>query len=88
MRLAFATAALLALLSVPAPAPAQVVYALPLSAAGAQAIATESGVAVFYRVRLDEGVWKIEGRDLNGRYVYMRIDPRTGQVVRLERGWW
>ena len=33
-------------------------------------------------------VWKIEGRDLNGQYVFMRIDPRTGQIVRMDRGWW
>lgn len=85
MRIAFASAAVLALLFASSPAPAQIAYYV--SAADAQAIAGQSGVAVIYRLRLDEGVWKIEGRDLNGRYVYMRIDPRTGDVVRLERGW-
>ena len=90
MRTAFATAALLAFLLVPSTAPAQAVYPPYLSAADAQAIAVQSGVAIFYyyRVRLDEGVWKIEGRDLNGQYVYVRIDPRTGQIVRMDRGWW
>lgn len=88
MRTAFAIAALLAFLSVPSTAPAQEVYPPYLSAADAQAIAVQSGVAIFYRVRLDEGVWKIEGRDLNGQYVYVRIDPRTGQIVRMDRGWW
>jgi peptidase YpeB-like protein len=84
MRSAFATAALFALLFASSPAPAQIYY---VSAADAQAIAGQNGVAVIYRLRLDDGVWKIEGRDLDGRYVYMRIDPRTGDVVRLERGW-
>ena len=88
MRTAFAIAALLAFLSVPSTVPAQAVYPPYLSAADAQAIAVQSGVAIFYRVRLDEGVWKIEGRDLNGQYVYVRIDPRTGQIVRMDRGWW
>jgi hypothetical protein len=85
MRSAFATVSLLALLSVASPAPAQIPYYV--SSADAQAIAVQSGVAVIYRLRLDEGVWKIEGRDVTGRYVYMRIDPRTGDVLRLERGW-
>lgn len=84
MRTVFAAAAVLALLFASSPALAQVYYVSP---ADAQAIAGENGVAVIYRLRLDEGVWKIEGRDLNGRYVYMRIDPRTGAIVRMERGW-
>ena len=88
MRNAFATAALLAFLFVPSTAPAQPVFVPYLSAGDAQAIAVENGVAEFYRIRLDEGVWKIEGRDLNGRYVYVRIDPRTGQLIRFDRGWW
>jgi Peptidase propeptide and YPEB domain len=87
MRTAFATAALLALLSVPSTVPAQIEYAPYVSAADAQVIAGQAGLAVIYRLRLDEGVWKIEGRDGNGQYVYMRIDPRTGQVIRLERYW-
>jgi hypothetical protein len=87
MRNAIATAALLAFLFVPATAPAQTIFVPYLSAGDVQEIAAQNGVAEFYRVRLDEGVWKIEGRDLNGRYVYVRIDPRTGQIVRFDRGW-
>lgn len=88
MRNAFATAALLAFLFVPSTAPAQPVFVPSLSVGDVQAIAAENGVGVIYQLRLDEGVWKIEGRDLDGRYVYMRIDPRTGQLVRFDRGWW
>ena len=84
MRSTFATAALLAVLLASSPATAQVYY---VSSADAQVIAGQNGVAVIYRLRLDDGLWKIEGRDADGRYVYMRIDPRTGDVVRLERGW-
>ncbi len=84
MRSAFATAALLALLLAPSTAPAQVYF---VSSADAQAIAAQNGVVAINRLRLDDGVWKIEGRDVTGRYVYMRIDPRSGDVLRLERGW-
>jgi hypothetical protein len=84
MRSAFATAALFALLFSASPAPAQVYF---VSSADAQAIAAQNGVVAINRLRLDDGVWKVEGRDVTGRYVYMRIDPRTGDVLRLERGW-
>jgi Peptidase propeptide and YPEB domain len=85
MRSVFATAALVAVLFAASPAPAQVPYFI--SSADAQAIAVANGVAVIYRLRLDEGVWKLEGRDVGGRFVRMRIDPRSGDVVSLDRGW-
>jgi hypothetical protein len=84
MRSAFATAALFALLFTASPAPAQVYF---VSSADAQAIAAQNGLIAIERLRLDEGVWKVEGRDVTGRYVHMRIDPSTGDVLRLDRGW-
>jgi hypothetical protein len=84
MRSAFATAALFALLFTASPAAAQAYF---VSSGDAQAIAAQNGVVAINRLRLDDGVWKVEGRDVTGRYVYMRIDPRTGDVLRLERGW-
>lgn len=86
MRRTFATAAFVALLFAAAPASAQIPYFI--SSADAQAIAVQNGVAVVYWLRLDEGVWKLEGRDVTGRFVRMRIDPRSGDVVDMYRGWW
>lgn len=85
MRSAFATLAVMAHLLAAAPASAQIPYSV--SSADAQAIAVQNGVAVIYWLRLDEGVWKLEGRDVTGRFVRMRIDPRSGDVVTLDRGW-
>jgi hypothetical protein len=89
MRTAFAIGALLALLSAAPSALAQPEYSPPpyVSAGDVRLIAGQYGLAVLYRMRLDEGVWKIEGRDMNGRYVYMRINPLNGEVVSLDRGW-
>ena len=84
MRSALATAALFALLIAASPASAQPYF---VSSADAQAIAAQNGLVEVNRLRLDDGVWKVEGRDVGGRYVFMRIDPRTGDVLRLERGW-
>lgn len=85
MRSAFAAAALVAVLFAASPAPAQMPYVV--SSADAQAIAAQNGVAIIYWLRLDEGVWKLEGRDVTGRFVRMRIDPRSGDVVDMYRGW-
>lgn len=82
-RLVTASALAFALLSGVPAASAQPIY----SVSEARAIAVDNGIRVLYRIRLDEGVWKIEGRDVTGRFVYMRIDPVTGQVVQLDRGW-
>jgi hypothetical protein len=87
MRTAFAIAVVLAALSAPPSALAQVEYPPYVSADDVRLIAGQYGVAVLYRMRLDEGVWKIEGRDMDGRYVFMRINPLNGEVVRLDRGW-
>ena len=89
MRIAFAAAAVLALLSAPPSALAQVVEFVPaVSATDARVIAGQNGLVELTRLRFDDGVWKLEGRDVTGRYVYMRIDPRTGDIVRFDRGWW
>jgi hypothetical protein len=64
-----------------------VVVAPPPTAMDVQQIAAANGIVAINRMRLDEGVWKLEGRDVSGRYVHMRVDPVTGEIIRLERGW-
>ena len=89
MRIAFAIGTLLALLSASPNALAQADYPPPpyVTPGDVRLIAGQYGLAVLYRMRLDEGVWKIEGRDMTGRYVFMRINPLNGEVVSLDRGW-
>ncbi|WP_161988448.1 PepSY domain-containing protein [Elioraea sp. Yellowstone] len=49
------------------------------------AIAREAGVALVEDLECDDGRWDIEGRSANGREIEIRIDPRTGRVLRVER---
>ncbi len=66
-----------------------VIYAPVVSAADAEAIALANGVVTIRRLVLDEGVWKIEGRDYAGRYVNMKISRATGAIMDLYRdNWW
>jgi uncharacterized membrane protein YkoI len=51
----------------------------------AQVIAAANGTAVINKLELDEGKWKIEGRDVGGRYISMKIDARSGEILELYR---
>jgi hypothetical protein len=61
------------------------VYAGPVSAAEAQDIAVANGVVAIRKVELDEGLWKLRGRDAAGARVEMKIDRGSGAIVNLER---
>ena len=87
MRNRIAIAALmLTCLAVP-PATAQTVgLGTPLITVDeARDIAVMNGVVSIRKIEFDEGLWKIYGRDVSGRRVEMKIDPRTGVIAQLER---
>jgi uncharacterized membrane protein YkoI len=48
-------------------------------------IARGAGVALIEELECDDGRWDVEGRDERGREIEVKIDPRTGQVLRVER---
>ena len=56
-----------------------------VSAAQAQDIAAINGVIAIRKIEFDDGAWKIEGRDREGRRVEMKVHPGTGEILRLER---
>jgi Peptidase propeptide and YPEB domain len=92
MRKLFPAAAVILLVVCAAPPGAMAqprVDASPVSASEAQAIAADNGIVAVRRLRLDEGLWKIEGRDGVGRYVSLKIDRAAGAIVDLYRdNWW
>jgi hypothetical protein len=81
-------AMLLASLAIGTPATAQNVIFVPgtgVTAAVAQDIAVGNGVIAIRKIEFDDGAWKVEGRDREGRRVEMKIDPSTGEIIKLER---
>ena len=81
-------AMLLAMLALSPPAAAQNVIFVPgtgVTAAVAQDIAVGNGVIAIRKIKLDDGAWKVEGRDREGRRVEMKIHPGTGEIIKLER---
>jgi hypothetical protein len=62
-----------------------VIYTPPVSAAEAQDIAASNGVFALRKIELDDGKWKIEGRDTAGARVEMKIDRLSGVILELQR---
>lgn len=59
---------------------------LPVNHAKAMDIATGKGVATVREMKLTKrGNWKVEGVDVQGRKIEVRIDGKTGKVEKLER---
>lgn len=56
-----------------------------ISMEDARRIATENGVARIEDIMLDDGQWKVEGRDSLGSGVELRLRASDGAVIKLER---
>jgi Peptidase propeptide and YPEB domain len=81
-------ALLFAGLALSSPAAAQNVIFVPegrVTADVAQDIAVGNGVIAIRKIEYYDGAWKVEGRDREGRRVEMKIDPSTGEIIKLER---
>jgi uncharacterized membrane protein YkoI len=57
----------------------------PVHAEQAIEIARGVGVVLITELECDDGVWEVEGHDARGREIEVEIDPRTGQVLKVER---
>jgi hypothetical protein len=79
------SAILLVSLAVSPYAAAQGTYVPAISVAQAEDIAVVNGVIAIRKIEFNDGAWKVEGRDREGRRVEVKIDPGTGEIIRLER---
>ena len=50
-----------------------------------RAIAFDHGFVRLKEIELDDGVWEVEGKDANGREIEMKVDARTGRIIKMER---
>jgi len=56
-----------------------------VSAEQAVQIARNEGMVNVEEVDRDNGHWEVEGRDAQGREIEVKIDLRTGAVLKVER---
>jgi uncharacterized membrane protein YkoI len=48
-------------------------------------MAFDKGIVKLDKVELDDGVWEVEGEDDRGREIEMKVDARSGRIIKLER---
>jgi uncharacterized membrane protein YkoI len=48
-------------------------------------MAFDKGIVKLDKVELDDGVWEVEGEDARGREIEMKVDARSGRIIKLER---
>ncbi len=83
--------AVMATLTLPAPVWAQPSTTPPkpsdkgISMEDARRIATENGVARIEEIKLDDGQWKVEGRDSLGSEIEIKLRASDGTIIKLER---
>lgn len=68
-------------------------FALALPAAAApyvtvddvRAMALDRGVTKIKEIELDDGVWELEGWDATGAEIKMKVDARSGAIIKMKR---
>jgi hypothetical protein len=48
-------------------------------------MAFDKGIVKIKKVKLDHGFWQVKGDDTSGHEIQMKIDARSGQIVKLKR---
>ena len=56
-----------------------------LSEADIRAQLSAAGYTGVHDVKLDDGLWKADGRTSAGQKVEVRLDPTTGEIVAQEK---
>lgn len=65
-------------------------FAVPASAQpptieDVRAMAFGKGIVTIEEVELDDGIWEVEGVDASGHEIEMKVEARSGQIVKLKR---
>ena len=69
-------------LSVALAAPAS---AQPMTIEDVRSMAFDKGIVKIEEVELDDGIWEVEGIDASGHEIEMKVEARSGQIIKLER---
>ncbi len=48
-------------------------------------MALDRGVVKIKEIELDDGVWELEGWDATGAEIKMKVDARSGVILKLKR---
>ncbi len=59
--------------------------AQPVDIEDVRAMAFDKGIVQIKEVELDDGIWEVEGYDPSGHEIKMKVDARSGAIVKLKR---
>ena len=59
--------------------------AQPVTIEDVRLMAFDKGIVNIEEVELDDGIWEVEGEDASGHEIEMKVDARSGQIVKLKR---
>ncbi len=64
---------------------AQPAFARALAIDDVRQMDFEKGIVKIKKVKLDHGFWQVKGDDTSGHEIQMKIEARSGQIVKLKR---
>ena len=59
--------------------------AYPVSIEEVRDMAFDKGFVKIKEIELDDGVWKVEGKDATGHELEMEVDAASGAIIKLRR---
>jgi len=59
--------------------------ARPLTIEDVRFMAFDKGIVKIEEVELDDGIWEVEGEDASGHEIEMKVDARSGRIIKLKR---
>ena len=57
----------------------------PLNIEDVRALAFEKGIVKIEEVKLDDGIWEVEGYGSDGHEIEMKVEAASGNIIKLER---
>jgi uncharacterized membrane protein YkoI len=48
-------------------------------------MALDRGVVTIKEIELDHGIWEVQGRDVGGHKIEMKVDALSGKIVKMRR---
>jgi len=43
------------------------------------------GIVKIEEIELDDGIWEVEGEDATGHEIEMKVEARSGRIIKLKR---
>jgi uncharacterized membrane protein YkoI len=57
----------------------------PLNIEDVRALAFEKGIVKIEEVKLDDGIWEVEGYGSDGHEIETKVEAASGNIIKLER---